>query len=84
MKQSICVKTPKKEGEKTLAVISRLGIINKNLEIQRDKEFIYIPLVKAPSTEEVKTLKDQVADCSVSVHSFPERKKTENVICSAS
>jgi tRNA (guanine37-N1)-methyltransferase len=75
MKQSVCVKTPKKEGEKTLAVISRLGIINKNLEIQRDKEFIYIPLVRAPSTKEVKTIKDQVADCSVSVHSFPERKK---------
>lgn len=75
MKKADCIKTPRREGEKTLILTSKLGLINKELEIQRDEEFIYIPLAKRPSKEELKTLKEQVADCIVSVHSFPERKK---------
>jgi tRNA (guanine37-N1)-methyltransferase len=45
------------------------------LEIQRDQEFIYVPLVKQPSKQELETLKGQVPDFEVSVHPFPERKK---------
>jgi len=75
MKKSACIKTPKQDGEKTLTLANKLGMINKDLEIQRDEKFIYIPLTKRPSTEEMKILKQQVAGCKVSVHSFPERKK---------
>lgn len=75
MKKSACIKTPKQEGEKTLTLANKLGLINKDLEIQRNEKFIYISLTKPPSTEELKTLKEQVAHCEVSVHSFPERKK---------
>jgi len=75
VKKADCIKTPRREGEKTLILTSKLGLINKELEIQRDEEFIYIPLARRPSKEELKTLKEQVADCKVSFHSFPERKK---------
>lgn len=75
MKKSACIRTAKKEGEKTLALASKLGLINKDLEIQRDGKFIYIPLAKQPSTEELRTLREQGANCRVSTHSFPERKK---------
>jgi tRNA (guanine37-N1)-methyltransferase len=75
MKKSACIKTPKQDGEKTLTLANKLGMINKDLEIQRDEKFIYIPLTKPPSTEELKTLKRQVAGYKVSVHCFPERKK---------
>jgi tRNA (guanine37-N1)-methyltransferase len=75
MKKADCIKTPRQEGEKTLTLTSKLGLINKDLEIQRNEEFIYIPLTKRPSKEELETIKKQVADCKVSVHSFRERKK---------
>ena len=75
MKKTDCIKTPRREGEKTLILAGKLGLISRDLEIQRDKEFIYIPLAKRPTKQELKTLKEQIADCKVSVHSFPERKK---------
>jgi len=75
MKKADCIKTPRREGEKTMILTSKLGLINKDLEIQRDEEFIYIPLTKRPSKKELETLTEQIVDCKVSVHSFPERKK---------
>jgi tRNA G37 N-methylase Trm5 len=45
------------------------------LEIQRDEKLVYIPLVRRPSAEELKTLKEQVPACKISIHSFPERKQ---------
>jgi len=75
MKKSVCIKTPKQEGEKTLTLANKLGLINKDLEIQRDKKSIYIPIVRPPSTEELKTLKEQAPNCEVSDHSFLERGK---------
>ena len=60
---------------KTLALANRLRLINKDLEIQRDRKFIYIPLAKQPSAEKLRTLREQVANCRVSTSSFPERKK---------
>jgi tRNA (guanine37-N1)-methyltransferase len=75
MKKSVCIKTPKKEGEKALTLANKLGLINKDLEIQRDEKSIYIPIVRPPLTEELVTLKEQATDCEVADHSFPERKK---------
>jgi tRNA (guanine37-N1)-methyltransferase len=75
MKKSACIKTQKREGEKTLALTNRLGIINKNLEVQRDEKSVYIPITKRPSTTELETLKKQIKDCKISTYYFPERKK---------
>lgn len=74
MKQSRCIKTFKREGQKTLAMANKLGIINRKLEIQRDEKFLYIPVAKQPTREQLKILTDQVRDCTVSMHSFPTRK----------
>jgi tRNA (guanine37-N1)-methyltransferase len=74
-KKSECIKTLKQEGEKALNLANKLGVINKDLEIQRDEKSIYIPIVRSPSTEELKTLREQATDCEVLQHSFPERKK---------
>jgi tRNA (guanine37-N1)-methyltransferase len=76
MKKAKCLRTPKRLGEKTLTLASKLGILDRQLEIQRDEQFIYIPLANGPSREQLKTLKEQVAESTVTVHSFPERKKT--------
>ena len=46
--RSLCFRTPKQEAEKTLVLAKKLELINRNLEIQRDEEFIFIPLAKLP------------------------------------
>jgi len=76
-KKSACLKVPKRQGEKTLILANKLQIINKKLEIQRDENFIHVPLTAQPSEEELITLKKQIADCRVSTHVFSERKKKE-------
>jgi len=74
-KEATCIKVPKAYGEKAIVTANKLKIVNKELEIQRDKTFIYIPLLYQPSENELKTLKKQAPECKVSAYAFPERKK---------
>ncbi len=75
MKKAECLRTRKVLGEKTLTLASKLGILDRQLEIQRDEQFIYIPLTNQPSIEQLKTLEKQVSESTIMIHSFPERKK---------
>jgi len=74
-KKSLCIKIPRVHGEKTIVLSNKLKLVNRELGIQRDKESIYIPLIRQPSEEELKTLGENVPDSDISTHSFPERKK---------
>jgi tRNA (guanine37-N1)-methyltransferase len=75
VKKSACIKTQKRNGEEIIALINRLGMVDKNLEIQRDAESVYIPLTRRPTVKELKTVKQKVTDCQISEHYFPEKKK---------
>ena len=77
IEKSVCLKVPKQYGEKTLILANRLKIVNHGIEIQRDQDFVYIPLVRKPSGDESRNLKEQVADCKLSTYVFRERKKHE-------
>ncbi len=74
-KESVCVRVPKTHGEKAIILGNKLEIVNRELEIQRDRDFIYIPLIHQPSENILETFMEQVPDCEVSTHIFPERKK---------
>lgn len=71
----MCVKVPKIHGEKAIILANKLKIINRELEIQRDTEFIYIPLVLQLSENDLDAFKEQVPNCEVSTYTFPEKKK---------
>jgi len=75
LKRSVCVKVPKIYGEKAIVLANKLKIVNRELEIQRDKDFIYIPLIRKPQENELEKLKERVSGCEVSTYIFPERKK---------
>lgn len=74
-KESICLKTPKINGEKIITLASKLKILNKELEIQRDSSYIYLPLTRNLSQDEMEALKKQVSNIEVLTRIFPERKK---------
>lgn len=77
LRGSMCLKVPKQYGEKTLILANRLKIVNNEKAIQRDRDFVYIPLVRKPSGDESASLKEQTPDCKLSTHDFPEKKKNE-------
>jgi len=74
-KEAPCLKVLKTNGEKAITTAHKLGLINKELEVQRDNTYIYIPLAKRPSQDEVKTFQKQAISLEITTHIFPERKK---------
>ena len=71
----MCVKVPKTHGEKAIILANKLKTVDRELEIQRNQDFIYIPLIRQPSENELEAIKEQVLDYEISTYSFPERKK---------
>jgi len=74
-KESICIKVPKAYGEKAIVFSDKLGIVNRELEIQRNNLSIYIPLIHQASEKELKKLKEQIPSSKVSTYVFRERKE---------
>ncbi len=72
---SLCIKVPKTYGEKAIILVNKLEIAKRELEIQRNKNFLYIPLTHQPSANELNTLKKQIPDYEILTYTFPERKK---------
>ena len=75
LKKSMCLKVPKGYGEKAIVLSNKLKIINRELEIRRDKDFIYVPLIRQPSKSMLEEFKERLLDCGVVTFAFPERKK---------
>jgi tRNA (guanine37-N1)-methyltransferase len=74
-KKSKCIKVAKIYGEKAIILARKLKIFNGELEIQRNQNVIYIPLIHQLSANELKTLKKQIPDCKILTHDFLERKR---------
>jgi tRNA (guanine37-N1)-methyltransferase len=70
-----CIRVPKIHGEKAIALANKLGINDKQLEIQRDENFIYVPLVRQPTEEENAVFKEKKLDILVEVRVFKERRQ---------
>jgi len=73
--KSTCIKVPKTCGKKAVVLTNKLEIIDRELEIQRNKDFIFIPLIRHPSENDLEALKGQIPNCEISTYVFPERKK---------
>jgi tRNA (guanine37-N1)-methyltransferase len=78
--KSLCIQVPKIHGEKALVLANKLRISKEELEVQRNANFIYVPLSRQPSENELATLKAQVPDFQLVTHVFPERKRREETL----
>jgi len=79
-RESVCLQVCKIQGEKAIIVSNKLGIINKELEIQKNTTHVYIPLIRQPSKSESEKLKRQISSYKVLTYAFPERKKPTSLI----
>jgi tRNA (guanine37-N1)-methyltransferase len=75
-KESMCIRVPKIYGEKAIVLANRLEIVNKELEVRRDREFIYIPVVSEPRDDELEAFRKQIRSSEVTTLRFPIRKRS--------
>ena len=73
-KESLCIKVPKAQGDKTLALARRLGISDKSLLVWKDDDSICIPLVHPPTREQEATLRTQLPIFQLETRPFTEKK----------
>jgi tRNA (guanine37-N1)-methyltransferase len=73
-KPTICIRTPKNQGQKIIALASKLELIDKSLEIQRSEFSLCIPIVRQLQEKELSALKSQVAKIEVSTAIFTEKQ----------
>ncbi len=64
-KPSICIKTSKKHGQKIIALASKLEIIDKSLEIERDQDSLSIPIMKQLQESELAKLKGEASESTI-------------------
>jgi len=75
-KESLCIKVPKIHGEKTLVLTKKFAAADKELKIQRNTDFIYVPLVRQLQETELKALTEEVSDFQLSTCIFQEKEKS--------
>ena len=82
-KSTICIKVPKRQGEKTIALACKLELIDKSLGIQRDESHLCIPLLKQPEEPELTTLKNQISEMQLTTNVFTEKNQPAETLSQA-
>ena len=80
MPNATCIKVPKTQGEKTIALANKLELIDKTLGIERNENHLCIPLVRQPTEDELVTLKNQVPNLQLTTSNFTEKKPTAETL----
>jgi tRNA (guanine37-N1)-methyltransferase len=74
-KKAVGLKVPKNQGEKAIAQLYRLELIDKTLSVRRVNEALCIPLIRQPANVETAQLKRNVSYFEISEEVFDEKKK---------
>jgi tRNA G37 N-methylase Trm5 len=54
-KEVRCLRVPKEQAEKAIALTNKASIFDKEFEVERDERSLYIPLISQPSKDSLKT-----------------------------
>ena len=65
---------PKVSGEKTVKVLTRQKLINRELSVESTKQSLFIPLTKRPTIAELQRLLDECGDAVLVEHTFQRKK----------
>jgi len=80
MPEAVCLKVPKDQGEKTISLAGKLGLIEKSLSVQREDDQLCIPLNRQPEAEELEMLKSQAANLLLTQASFVTKRPPEETL----
>jgi tRNA (guanine37-N1)-methyltransferase len=73
-KTAVCLKIPKKQGEKAIALAAKLGLIDRSLGIGREGDWLCVPLTRQPQLSELDKLK-QLPQLEIASGEFEEKKQ---------
>jgi len=81
-KESLCLKVPKKDGEKTLTLANQIGVNDKTLLIQREPQTntLSIPLSRALTEEELNQMQAGVPELELISQTFAEKTRQEKTL----
>jgi tRNA (guanine37-N1)-methyltransferase len=75
-----CLRVPKTHAENALTLADKLRLRDKEHEIDRDEQFVCVPIVRRPSEKETAILREKLRDFTVEVRAFQERKRREKTL----
>ena len=70
MLTSLCIKTLKVYGEKTILLAKQLGLFDRKLKIEQKNSNLYIPLLREPNANECDALEKAIPKMKIYVHDF--------------
>ena len=82
-KSTVCIKVPKKQGEKAIASANKFELIDKSSEIQRDEDKLCIPLLRQPNENELAILKSQVPETQLATGFFAKKQSPAKTLLQA-
>jgi tRNA (guanine37-N1)-methyltransferase len=72
MPRSTCLSVPKRFAEAALLALRTLNLVDNNLAVRRVGEHVLIPLLRAPNSEEIASLKSKFSEVIISVEDFEQ------------
>jgi tRNA (guanine37-N1)-methyltransferase len=79
-KPALSIKTPKKQGERTIALAAQLGLFDKSLEIGREDCYLYVPLARQPDETELAVLKREMVETQLESRDFVEKQPSAKTL----
>jgi len=73
--QTVALKISKKSGQKALTLLRKVGLLNRELKLQRQNDCLHIPLIHAPTPKELEELKKSMPDLMISEREFFKSSK---------
>jgi len=71
MPETPSLKIPKIFGQKALLLVRKLALLNKELKLQRENDYLCVPLLREPFSTELDELKATLPDLEISKRKFP-------------
>ena len=69
------LKVPKKLGEKAIRLASKIGLLNKDLKVESEGEYLHIPLCRKPVSAEAEKMKETLGQHEILIRRFSRRFK---------
>jgi tRNA (guanine37-N1)-methyltransferase len=82
-KTAVCLKVAKKQGEVAIALAFKLGLMDKTLVINREGEWLFIPLLREPDSAELEAFAAQLKPFEFASGSFEEKKQLSETLTQA-
>ncbi len=79
-RESTCIKVPKTQGQKTVRLTNEMDLRDHNLEIQRNEDFLCVPLSRQPTVAEIAKFKQHGIDFSLEVGFLEERQRHDETL----